>query len=115
MFYYIGKAKLINVCDVEDKFKTMGFSDKMKMIPGNDDPNWDQKYEQFLESRVKKTKQGVRDLNHIKAKSVGIKLEFPPENEVDSEALRKQKVALRELNFNREDFPFPSKKDFDRY
>jgi hypothetical protein len=61
------------------------------------------------------TRQGVRDLNHIKAKSVGVRMELPPENEVDSEALRKQKVALRELNSNREDFAFPSKKDFDRY
>jgi hypothetical protein len=64
---------------------------------------------------MKKTRQGVRDLNHIKAKSVGIRLDMPPVNEEDSEALRKQKFAIRELNSNREDFPFPSKKDFDRY
>ena len=28
--------------------------------------------------QMKKTRQGVRDLNHIKGKSVGRKLEMPP-------------------------------------
>lgn len=31
---------------------------------------------------MKKTKQGVRDLSHLKGKSVGIKLEMPPSEQM---------------------------------
>jgi hypothetical protein len=57
------------------------------------------------------TRQGVRDLNHIKAKSVGIRLEMPPEPEENKEAAKKQNDTLNNYLLD----TLPSKRDFDRY